>query len=57
MHLKCSFTVIHGLKKYCIDQNGSKDKHNESSQMDKMNANADLTIVAVSGKDASIGLS
>jgi hypothetical protein len=44
------------VDQYCIDQNDSKEKHRLISNMDRIYAGAELTIIAAAGSDPSYGL-
>jgi hypothetical protein len=44
------------VDKYCIDQDNPTEKHHQINQMDLIYKAADLTIIAVSGRDCYAGL-
>ncbi|KAF2281242.1 HET-domain-containing protein, partial [Westerdykella ornata] len=44
------------VDRYCIDQHNAEEKHNLIRNMDKIYRNADLTIMAIAGKDSDHGL-
>jgi hypothetical protein len=44
------------VDKYCINQNNSKEKHDQISQMDSVYNAADITIIAADGDGADAGL-
>jgi hypothetical protein len=44
------------VDRYCIDQNDPKEKHRLISNMDRIYAGAELTIIAAAGSDPSYGL-
>jgi hypothetical protein len=44
------------VDQYCIDQSNTQMKHEQICQMDLIYSNAEVTIIAVAGEDASYGL-
>jgi hypothetical protein len=53
--LKIGFQYL-WVDQYCIDQYDKEMRHEQICQMDLIYSNAELTIIAVAGRDASYGL-